>query len=71
MKTLALLCIFVLFFTLGSAVAENLVVSGISPTTISLGTYGITTHSTAFTAPFPVATAQWVWKENWLNAPAG
>jgi hypothetical protein len=69
MKTLALLCIFVLLFTSGFAAAENFVVSGVSPTTISSGTLTISTFNYGLT--FPVAGAKWVWNQNWQTSPAG
>jgi hypothetical protein len=67
---LVLFCIFVLFFsTPGYALAENFVVSGISPTTISSGT--LTVNTFPYNLVFPIAGAKWVWNQNWQTSPAG
>jgi hypothetical protein len=69
MKTLALLCIFVLFFTPGLAAAENFVVSGVSPTSLNTGTVTVSTYP--YNIAFPVSSAKWVWKQNFNTSPIG
>jgi hypothetical protein len=69
MKTLALLCIFVLFFTPSFAAPETYVLSGTTPTIISWGTLTVNTY--AYGVVFPVAGAKWMWNQNWSNSPVG